>query len=164
MSPLPVTSRLQVLGGELLELPNTLASLPQLQRCYLDLDSSPPLPSGPWLASLRWLAASVHSLIRSTAVLSAAPNLELVEVMGNSDFDWSSRAAAALFDWLAQHPQLRRVCFNSSCWEYAADHRGFEAGVAQLRSRRKGLQAHWRAALDAEGDSLFLQLLDEEGS
>lgn len=102
------------------EVVAALAGLSKLQLCSLDLhvlrdDTAPPLPAGPWLASLSRLHYNVGGLISSTAVLQNAAALEFLSA-GNSRFakliDWYSRATIAFFDWLAEHPPLRCVFFD----------------------------------------------------
>lgn len=110
----------QLLRG--FETPASLAGLPRLQRCLLGAASAAaggleplPLPSGPWLRSLRWLSVDIHILVSTVAVLRHAEALERLEV-GEPEyqqhFNWRPPAVTALFDWLAQHPPLKSTCFG----------------------------------------------------
>lgn len=143
-SPTCTVVLLQVLSGGRAS-PAALRGLCGLQRYYLDQWGEGPgnaeLPEGPWLAGLRWLGSSAGSLVLSTAALSAAPSLELVEVVASNSkaVDWSSPAAANFFDWLARHPPLHRVLLRKKYGATVFDAPAFEAHVEQLRLRRPGL-------------------------
>ena len=132
---------LQIVSTEDAAVPTALAGLSNLQRCYLELSVgsngvAPPLPAGPWLASLRWLHYDIDGLLSSTTVLPAAAALEFLEAgtFFVSNVDWASPAAAAFFDWLAQHPPLRRVYFDAAAGR-AFDSGRFAAHVMGLRCR-----------------------------
>ena len=139
----------QVLHGEGLDALAALGELLCLQRCLLERtdkraadEAVPALPGGPWLRSLRMLGANIDVLSSSTAVLQAAPALEVV-CAGDTDsqqqFDWRSPAAAAFFDWLARHPPLRLVYFEPDAESAAFDSHLFAARLAQLWRRRPGM-------------------------
>ena len=145
-------------------VPAALSGLSNLQCCYLDLLVSeeggvaPPLPAGPWLASLRWLHYNVDGLARSTTSLRAASALDFLEggALDNSQkVVWSCPAAAAFFDWLAQHPPLRRVYFD------AAEGGAFDSGVFATHVMRLGRR---RPSLVLEGDAEpdMRDLIDEK--
>lgn len=125
-------------------VPAALAGLSNLQHCHLRLQAgddiaTPPLPAGPWLASLRWLHYPICGLVSSTAALQAAAALEVLKAgCSETEVDWTSPAAAAFFDWLAQHPPLRRACFDGK--GRAFDSGYFAAHVAWLARRRLGLE------------------------
>lgn len=161
---LPVPAA-QVLDVSELGLPAALPSLPRLQRCYLDKLIFEALPPGPWLHSLRWLGAPLGALIHSVATLRAAPALEYVcaESRGNEAEIWGSPAAAGLFNWLARHPPLRRVCFNALATQTAYNSLKFTAHVSQLARDRPALLVH---CADSDGEALgtgsFMWLLDVE--
>ena len=127
-------------------VPAALAGLSNLQRCYMHLYAgddglAPPLPAGPWLASLRWLRYNVDGLISSTATLRAATALEFLDA-GNSDsstaIDWRSAAAAAFFYWLEDHPPLRLVYFDTAGGQLF-DSGDFAAHVMWLCRRRPSM-------------------------
>lgn len=115
----------QVLHGCGLTPPAALAGLSHLRRCYLSRTDRPAvgaaaalqLPVGPWLHNLQWLGINVGLLAGSVAALGAAPALEFVELVesdSSQQLDWQrAPGAAAFFDWLAQHPPLARVSFES---------------------------------------------------
>lgn len=139
---------------------------PQLQYCYMVVTAPHmygpwPLPAGSWLAGLRWLAASLGSLLAAGAGLRAAAALEVVEVLC-SEFDdahWVRIKHGPLFDWLAGHPTLRRVVFRG-CDSNLDDPSDFQAAVAKLRSQRPDLHVHC-CDLDEGGDGqTFLEVLD----
>ncbi len=125
------------------EVPAALAGLSSLQRCCLYIYAgnnvaSPPLPAGPWLASLRWLRYNIDGLVSSTATLEAAAALEFLETGSSSlEINWRSTAAASFFDWLAQHPPLRRVYLDPAGRTFNSGL--FAAQVARLCRRRPGL-------------------------
>lgn len=144
-----------------LVLPDTIAGLPNLQRCCSWSCFEGPLPAGPWLRSLHWLDTELDTLASSLAVLRAAPALEFLDVGSGGDFDWGSPAAAALVDWLAQHPPLRRVCFDEWCWRDAINPGLFDVSIAQLRCRRPGLLVQCYNYADV-GHGMFMQLLNED--
>ena len=122
-----------------------LPCLPHLQRFYLFTTDLDELPPGPWLHNLRWLFAPYGVLANSVAVLQDAHELEFLQLFYFEECEPGSPADVALFDWLAQHPPLRRVqCYSG--WS--------EAEVAQLVSRRPGLRVN-------RGDC-FLKLLEAE--
>ena len=135
-----------------------LASLPHLQRCLLGENFVERLPAGQWLHSLRWLSAYYKAVAGSVAVLRAAHALEFVELYGRYPLELSSPAAAALFDWLAEHPPLRRVCFAAWCGA-GDDQAVLKASLAQLSRRRPGLRVECR---QADQDCMFLQLLEAD--
>lgn len=146
-------------------LPDAIARLPNLQRCYsvpYGLQVAAALAAGPWLHSICWLCLNIQSMASNIAVLRGAPALELLDVCGDFWFNWSSPAAAALFDWLAVHPSLRRVCFNEWCRinAYAFHGSVFAASLEQLCRRRPGL--HVQCYKTVVGQSHFLQLLDAD--
>lgn len=151
---------LQILRSRDLDPPATLASLTNLQRCYLQrrgqrspgAGAAPPLPGGPWLRGLRWLGANIDTLASSATVLEEAESLEFVEANeahSTVPFDWRSQPVAMLFTWLARHSSLAQVSFhgNSSggttllgaTWVSAFDSRGFAVHLMQL-GRRPHLQ------------------------
>ncbi len=146
-------------------MPAALASLSNLQRCFLDLETdeaaAPPLPSGPWLASLRWLHYKIGGLISSTAALQAAAALEFLEAGTSfcSNVDWASPAAAAFFDWLAQHPPLRRVYFDAAEGG-AFDSGRFAAHVMGLR-RRPALELEGFLSPNGQVQSMYELIADE---
>lgn len=129
-----------------------MGGLPRLQRCYLSPRPSHTmgpvdiLPMGPWLHSLRWLAATINCLVNSVAMLQQAPVLELVEACetDNRHVDWRSAAADAFFEWLAKHPSLQRVSFDDGGVDHPSlfDSRIFAAKLVQLGRRRPGLLVH----------------------
>ena len=122
-----------------------LPSLPHLQRLYLPTTDVDELPPGPWLRNIRWLCAPYGAVANSVAVLQGAHELEYIEMYDwRCGPEWSDEADAALLDWLAQHPPLRRV--QCSGWS--------KAEVAELASRRPGLRVN-------RGDC-FLKLLEAE--
>lgn len=109
----------------------------------------PPLPGGPWLHSLRWLAASIDTLLASIAALRQATRLEHVGLLGSSvaAVDWHSPAAAELFEWLADHPPLQCLSIEADDPGYVADFEtaAFTGLVSQLRRRRPALRLHCQA-------------------
>ncbi len=169
----------QILEVEDLALPQGLAGLPRLQRCYLGELAAAALPAGPWLAGLRWLAADQDTLIASSAVLRAAPALELLESC-SSEFDaetdcdplepelqppatdWRSPAAAAFFDWLARHPPLRHTCFRFRITRTAPLSQVFLERLAQLRRSRPGLQVQCTGRGLPAAEVSFMQLMGLE--
>lgn len=127
-----------------------LSGLSRLRLCLLECTDAavhdgyaPPLPGGPWLHSLEGLGAGIGTLLSSTAVLRAAARLEHVSIANSpaGQIDWRSPAAAAFFDWLAQHPPLR--CFSVDVWRedtkqvFAST--SFTVHIAQLGRRRPAL-------------------------
>ena len=160
---------LQILRSRDLDPPATLASLTNLQRCYLQrrgqrspgAGAVPPLPGGPWLRGLRWLGANVDTLASSAAVLEEAESLEFVEAnesLSTAPFYWRSQPVTVLFAWLARHPSLTQASFHGNCyggstplatlwapaehgatWVSAFDSRDFAVHLMQL-GRRPGLQ------------------------
>ena len=153
------TSLLQIVFARGAAVPAALAGLPNLQLCYLDIvcNAAPPLPARPWLASLRWLHYNVDGLVVSTAALQAAAALDFLEgsTFISKEVDWSSPAADAFFDWLAQHPPLRRVYFD------AAEGGAFDSGVFATHVMRL---AGRRPSLELEGDAEpdMRDLIDEK--
>lgn len=106
--------------------PAALATLTCLQRCYLKhrnwrtggTGEVVALPAGPWLRSLRWLAADIATLVNSLDALQQSAALQFVCIHGthfHEQFNWRSPAAAAFFDWLAHPlkcPSLEVVSFE----------------------------------------------------
>ena len=149
--PTPLPSDLQVLTGVQPDV-SALAGLSRLQRCCLALDSDddgapdPPLPPGPWLASLRWLRANVDTLVSNTGVLQGATALERLEA-GEPyamRYNWRPPAVTAFFRWLAQHPPLQRVCFGG---EHPTAPHAPSVYDSTAFARRLQLLAHRRPAL-----------------
>ena len=135
---------LQVVMTDDVEVPAALAGLSQLQLCYLylyvEIDAAaPPLPAGPWLASLRWLRCNVDGLMSSTGALGAAAGLQFLQAAHSSlSVDWASPAAAAFFDWVEQHPPLCRMQFEATSGQtFNSGH--FAARVMRLGRRRPAL-------------------------
>ena len=131
-----------------------VAALSQLRVCSLAglsrqaADSQAPLPrlpGGPWLQSLQWLSTSIDTLLESTTVLRAATQLEHLGLRGSpaAVIDWDDPAAAALFEWLACHPPLRRLTVDDSTntKDFAAS--GFFNHCMQLCRRRPALLVQW---------------------
>lgn len=133
-----------------MRLPAALVGLTRLERCYLGDFEGAPLPGGTWLSGLRWLSADLQSLLVSVEVLRAASALQFVEACNyfwgedsrGMTYDWRNPAAAALLDWLAQHPPLRHVCFDFVGSPTAYNCHGFASRVVQLGRRRPGLLVH----------------------
>ena len=123
-------------------VPAALSGLSNLQRCYVALEGvgQVALPAASWLRSLRWLHFHVGGLVSSAAVLQAATALEFVEAGNDSSgrIQWSGPAAAAFFDWLAQHPPLCRIYFDT-CRGSLFDSGAFAAHVMRLCHRRPAL-------------------------
>lgn len=165
--PFPLPALLQVLKATRklrpMQLPPTLSSLSQLRVCYLQgcrsttAAGKAPLPGGPWLHSLECLAASVDTLLASTAVLRQATRLERLGLLGSfvAAVDWHSPAAAALFEWLAAHPPLRCLSIMHDDWGNAAVFQAdaFRTYAEQLRRRRPARPVRF-PALGWEGETL----------
>ncbi len=154
-------SMLQYVETADVAVPAALAGLSNLQRCCLDFlvpeegVAAPPLPAGPWLASLRWLYYEIGGLITSTAALQAAAALDFLEggtFYNTKKVDWASPVAAGFFDWLAQHPPLRRVYFD------AAGRKAFDSGFFAAHAMRL---ARRRPSLELEG---FLRPIGDAAS
>ncbi|PRW21009.1 small GTP-binding [Chlorella sorokiniana] len=126
-------------------LPAAMSGLSQLRLCCIwdtptdDNAAVLPLPAGPWLQRLEWLATSAEKLLYSTSVLEHAAALECVSVLGRpkAAIDWHSQAASAFFDWLAQHPPLR--CMSLEAWSDAFGKAQFLVHVLQLCRERPEL-------------------------
>lgn len=147
-------------------LPPALGSLSRLQICcveHMGIDAAggvayaPPLPSVPWLQSLRWLRVGIGTLLSSMAVLQAATVLECASsprLAGVPSIDWTSTAAGAMSDWLAHHPSLRRMAIDA----YEEEVDAFASTdclvwFLRLCRRRPGLLVHCPGFGD-EGESL----------
>lgn len=145
---------LQVLNGRGLTLPAALAGLSRLQRCFLCRTDSlaavvgdrPQLPAGPWLRNLQWLGIDAGLLDGCVAALGTAPALEFVEVVDTGSQPRlelrHSPAAAAFFGWLAQHPPLARVSFETqvSAPNSTFASQAFAMRLLQLGRSRPGLR------------------------
>jgi len=135
------TPLLQVVMTNDAAVPAALAGLSNLQRCNLEVQTdeaaAPPLPAGPWLASLRWLSYPICGLVSSTAALRDAAALEYLETINSwvAVFERESDPAADFFDWLAQHPPLRRVHLEDRGGQ--AYHTPFFAAHVERLGRRR---------------------------
>lgn len=77
----------------------------------------------------------------SGAALRAATALEVVAAQGSYEkMDWRSPDAIAFFDWLAQHPPLRRAVFDTNGDGDSFDSGVFAAHIARLLRRRPDLR------------------------
>lgn len=84
-------------------LPPSLTCLSSLRRLYVR-GTDCALPGGPWSSNLRAFGASLETLVRSQAVLAAAPALGYVAVLQISKS--SAAAAASFWRWVSRHPAL----------------------------------------------------------
>lgn len=106
----------QVLSGEDLDmLLPAVSGLSSLQLCSLwrlaGSAGAAPLPAGPWLHSVRCLAACAGTLLSSAAAMRGAAALQSLAILYAAplECDWWSPDADALLECLARHPALRRV-------------------------------------------------------
>ncbi len=152
----------EIIGGEL-DPPTALAGLTNLQRCNWQAAGGADavaLPAGPWLHSLRWLAADIATLVNSLDALQQSAALQLLCIHGthfHEEFNWRSPAAAAFFDWLAQCPSLEVVSFEEHLHVSSAsafDSRHFASLLLRLARRRPALQLHCKQ-VDYSSDSLW---------
>ena len=167
-----LSARTQVLREhDLCSLPPAVGSLPRLQRLCIDdmgtteMPLMPPLPAGPMLQQLRWLAAGMGTLVKSAAVLQAAEALEYVAMLegGMYIIDWQSAAVAAFFDWLACHPPLRCLSIDADLFEAEGfDWPGFVLRLLPLLRRRPLLSVRCPGIGD-EGPT-FSSLLESEAT
>ncbi|KAI7840532.1 hypothetical protein COHA_005688 [Chlorella ohadii] len=152
--------------------PAALSGLLRLQLCQLERSDDPDiiaedfaLPGGPWLRSLRWLSTDLNAVLSSTAALHAATALECVSVAALpadvAAINWQSPAAAAFFNWLAQHPPLQRLSIESSPSLDSAPNlnasKHFLVHLLQLCRRRPALAVHFPGPT-TEGQSLARHL------
>lgn len=120
-----------------------IARLPRLQRLWLWHEFEAPYALaalvGPCLASLRWLALSWGWLQAAAPALRGAPQLEYVCALSTPLLGSEDQAAAwdAAWDWLATHPPLVCLAFESG-GEPAPSYALLDALVA-LKARRPAL-------------------------
>ena len=122
-----------------------LHGLTRLRRCYFDRlgFEAYNLPGGPWLASLRFLAANTWSLIDTVRVLEGATALTRLTLVDWPDNDIDSgppgnAQIADFYEWAQAHPQLRRLTFVNSN-SNAVDGEVFRGALA-LKAARPELQ------------------------
>ena len=94
------------------EVPPALAGLSRLQRFAIEIKHIKPggnqqLPGGPWLASLRQLAAPADMLADSPQVLAGAAGLE--QVFLTDFFAAHYSAQYRILSWAGEHPALRHL-------------------------------------------------------
>ena len=134
-----------------------LSGLSRLQLRSLDSPAfpAPVLPGGPWLASLRWLSASIDALVSSTAALQQAAALETLSAAhcAQQCVNWASPEAAAFFDWLASHPSVRDLSLEAGECSGWLNCPNFLLQFAQLWRRRPALQLQCPGS-EGKGESL----------
>lgn len=122
--------------------PDTLTAISgmgSLQRLLLTIECR--LPPGPWLHSLRWLAATHVTLLDSMEALGAAGQLEYLSVLGvpagGECYATEAGTWCAFWRWAEGHAPLRCLGLNSSDDDNVAS--GILAGAVRLQRRRPAL-------------------------
>ena len=133
----------QVLSDEDLDtLLPALSGLSSLQLCSLwrlaGSAEAAPLPSGPWLHSVRCLAAGAGTLLSSAAALRGASALQSLAILHAAplECDWCSSDADALLECLARHPAIRRVYLHATLHQSLSE-AGHMVGWACRLNRRR---------------------------
>ncbi len=148
-------------------VPRSVANLLCLQRLCLALRfpdmtnnvAAAPLPTGHWLASLRWLAAPREVLQASASVLHAATCLEHLSCLGlpqPGGADERSRARwDAFWSCLASLPALRCLCIHDSYYEKHPSP-ALSQALLELTCRQPELKQHLLQAPSAPEDLLTM--------
>jgi hypothetical protein len=121
-------------------LPPALAGLSRLQRLDwgLQAPADPRLPAGPWLPRLVHLAVPADVAATSLQVLTAAWQLESLEVTGFAVQGASRAAHLAIVPWASLHKALQTLKLHLAS-AAAADEVGLAAAVEDARCRKPGL-------------------------
>ena len=125
----------------LASLPPALAGLSRLQRLDwgLQAPAHPRLPAGSWLPRLVHLAVPADVAASSLQVLTAAWQLERLEVTGFAVQGASRAGHLAIVPWASLHKALQTLGLQLASVA-AADEVGLAAAVEDARRRKPGLR------------------------